>query len=297
MLVCTNLHLAGNGEGQQRREARRHHEEEILHGLTTSSNSKEPQTTKLMYEPLPTTPEGATFISKVKSIQDKRKTAREEHWLELSQHKGTGAESTLNNTTPEKPWANLFTTNRMVAIGMNLTYIALIIVEGEKVVEILAEDIVESGVKWRPSVVIYMVGETPSIEAMERFIVSQGNFSSKPVVLYHVDGYFVVRFENGEDRERVGTFLFSQIKAPPPKKDQVQGQRKKWKLATVEGKDRGQQINITNVPQGEWQIVRHIAANKGLRQLEYTRLDDTTPSEDNTYETRKHCGRIKRYLY
>ncbi|KAG5581215.1 hypothetical protein H5410_051842 [Solanum commersonii] len=95
--------------------------------------------------------------------------------------------------TPEKPWTNLFATNRMAARGINLTYIAPIIVDGEKVVEILAEDLAEDDVKWKPSVVVYVVGTAPSIGVMERFILGQGNFSSKLVVLYHTDGYFVVR--------------------------------------------------------------------------------------------------------
>ncbi|KAK6794178.1 hypothetical protein RDI58_007631 [Solanum bulbocastanum] len=75
---------------------------------------------------------------------------------------------------------------------MNLNYIAPIIVEGEKIVEILPEDVAKDDMKWVPSVVVYAVGVTPSIGAIERFIVGKGSFSVKPVVLYHSDGYFVV---------------------------------------------------------------------------------------------------------
>lgn len=39
---------------------------------------------------------------------------------------------------PEKPWANLFATNRLVTWGMDITYIAPSTIEGEKVVEITA---------------------------------------------------------------------------------------------------------------------------------------------------------------
>ncbi|KAH0652021.1 hypothetical protein KY290_032498 [Solanum tuberosum] len=175
-----------------------------------------------MYEPNPSTPEGVTTISEEKSGKSKGETVREEHWPELPQHKGTGGSNNqlheMNGTvamersaiklsmpekTPEKPWANLFATNRMAARGMHLTYIAPIIVDGEKIVEILAEDVAEDDVKWKPSVVVNVVGTSPSIGAMERFILSQGNFSSKPVVLYHADGYFVVRFANEEERDIV----------------------------------------------------------------------------------------------
>ncbi|KAK4718054.1 hypothetical protein R3W88_016392 [Solanum pinnatisectum] len=142
----------------------------------------------------------------MKSIKSKGETTREEQWPELTQYKGIGGNNNqslqgINGTvtvdksviklsmpekTPAKPWANLFATNRMAAR-----------------VEILAEDIAQDKVKWKPSVVVYVVGTTPSIGAMERFIRSQGNFSSKPVVLYHADGYFVVRFANEEERDRV----------------------------------------------------------------------------------------------
>ncbi|KAG5584804.1 hypothetical protein H5410_045238 [Solanum commersonii] len=47
----------------------------------------------------------------------------------------------------QKPWANLFATNRMAAKGMNLTYIPPVIIEGEKIVEILAEDVAKDDEK------------------------------------------------------------------------------------------------------------------------------------------------------
>ncbi|WMV25629.1 hypothetical protein MTR67_019014 [Solanum verrucosum] len=61
----------------------------------------------------------------------------------------------------------------------------------------------EGGLKWKPLMVVYVVGTTPSIGAMERFILNWGNFSSKLVIMYHVNGYFVVMFANEEERDRV----------------------------------------------------------------------------------------------
>ncbi|KAH0657995.1 hypothetical protein KY289_026743 [Solanum tuberosum] len=156
-----------------------------------------------MFEPAPTTPEGTTNISEMKSVKRKGETAREEQWPELTQYKGTGGNNNhslqgMNGTitvdkfaiklsmpekTPEKQWANLFAMNCMAARCMNLTYIASIIVEREKVVEILAEDIAQDEVKWKPSVVVYVVGTTPSIGAMKRFIL--------------------IMFANEEERDRV----------------------------------------------------------------------------------------------
>ncbi|KAH0712497.1 hypothetical protein KY289_008456 [Solanum tuberosum] len=77
------------------------------------------------------------------------------------------------------------------------------IVDGEKVVEILLEYVAQDDEKWAPSIVVYLVGTTPSIGAMERFIMGQGTFTNKPIKLYHIDGYFVVRFANAEERDMV----------------------------------------------------------------------------------------------
>ncbi|KAK4731171.1 hypothetical protein R3W88_024159 [Solanum pinnatisectum] len=59
----------------------------------------------------------------------------------------------------------------MAAKGMNLTYIPPVIVDGKKIVEILAEDVDKDDEKWAPLMVVYVMGSTSSIEAMERFIL------------------------------------------------------------------------------------------------------------------------------
>ncbi|KAK4716797.1 hypothetical protein R3W88_015135 [Solanum pinnatisectum] len=64
----------------------------------------------------------------------------------------------------------MFATTRLAGMGMNLSYIPPVIVEGEKVVTILPEDVVKDDEKWGPSIVAYVVGTTPSIGAMESSI-------------------------------------------------------------------------------------------------------------------------------
>lgn len=49
----------------------------------------------------------------------------------------------------------------------------------------------------------YVVGDTPTVGSLERFIATQWNFISKPKVLYHDDGYFVIWFYSMEDRDAV----------------------------------------------------------------------------------------------
>ncbi|KAH0725212.1 hypothetical protein KY284_001077 [Solanum tuberosum] len=67
----------------------------------------------------------------------------------------------------------------------------------------MTEDVAQDNDKWAPSIVVYVVGTTPSIGAVERFILGQGTFSAKPVILNHKDGYFALRFTNKEERDMV----------------------------------------------------------------------------------------------
>ncbi|KAH0674851.1 hypothetical protein KY284_025938 [Solanum tuberosum] len=168
------------------------------------------------------TPEGVPVeVEKEKDTPD-----RDEQWPELDKKdgsrtgqiqisvetNGTVIPSKPSGTTQRKlnlngetttPWTNLFATNRLATKGMNLNYILPAIIEGEKVVEILEEDVARDNAKWVPSIVVYVVGIAPSIGAMERFISEQGTFTIKPIILYHKDGYFVVRFANEEERDKV----------------------------------------------------------------------------------------------
>ncbi|XP_075080183.1 uncharacterized protein LOC142165721 [Nicotiana tabacum] len=52
-------------------------------------------------------------------------------------------------------------------------------------------------------VIVYVVGETPTIAAFERFVTFQWNFIAKPSIYLHNDGYFVVKFVTMEDKDVV----------------------------------------------------------------------------------------------
>lgn len=50
---------------------------------------------------------------------------------------------------------------------------------------------------------MYVVGTKPTIGAIKRFVDNQCVFAMKPLVLYHSDGYFMIRFANEEDRDKI----------------------------------------------------------------------------------------------
>ncbi|XP_019260265.1 PREDICTED: uncharacterized protein LOC109238288 [Nicotiana attenuata] len=103
----------------------------------------------------------------------------------------------------QKQWANLFVGSSYAAKGMDLSFIAPIIKNGEVTVELCKEEIEEETQKWKLALILYVVGGSPTIGAMERYIASVWNFVAKPKVYFRDDGYFVVRFNSIEDRDEV----------------------------------------------------------------------------------------------
>lgn len=209
------------GRGRPQKATQKQHDEKIRHGIDTSSSKR----TQGQQRNVWTTSEVLSMAREKATAEEKGKVIQTEQWPELPKSKGsrgsgnitleeskeesdqarsTDAQRKLNLTEEKagKVWTNLFETNKLAARGMNLTYIP-IIVEGEKVVQILLEDVKEDENKWKNALVVYVIGTTPSIGAMKRFITSQGTYTTKPEILYHVDGYFVIKFGKEEEKEKV----------------------------------------------------------------------------------------------
>ncbi|XP_049399751.1 uncharacterized protein LOC125863797 [Solanum stenotomum] len=107
------------------------------------------------------------------------------------------------NAEPTKKWANLFNSNRMSAKRMSLSYVNPVMKNGEKVIELKKEEIDKAIEEWKHALILYVVGDSPTIAAVERYIALQVNTVSKPKVYCHNDGYFLVQFVNMVDRNEV----------------------------------------------------------------------------------------------
>lgn len=57
--------------------------------------------------------------------------------------------------------------------------------------------------KWITSLVMYIVGEVPTIASIKRYIVANWSQVSVPSVYLHDDGYFVVHFNTIEERNEI----------------------------------------------------------------------------------------------
>lgn len=86
---------------------------------------------------------------------------------------------------------------------MTLNYVEPVIKDGERVIALDKEDIDRETLKWKQALVLYVMGDSPGIGAIDRFVATNWNFASKPKIYYHNDGYFVVKFSSIEDRDVV----------------------------------------------------------------------------------------------
>lgn len=102
----------------------------------------------------------------------------------------------------EGKWTNLFNT-RLTAKGMKLGFVPPTIKEGSSVVKLQKEKIDQMNDKWLNAVVMYVVGETPTITAITNFLYKDWKHLHKPDIYKHDDGYFVLRFASMADRDEV----------------------------------------------------------------------------------------------
>ncbi|KAM3203149.1 hypothetical protein P3L10_030775 [Capsicum annuum] len=107
------------------------------------------------------------------------------------------------NTGGHRAWVRFLCANYLTVKGMNLTYIPLIIKEGEVMVQLEGEDISKRNTIWKKALIMYVVGNMPMIGAVERFIAAQWQFVQKPRVYLHAERYFVVKFSSVAERDEV----------------------------------------------------------------------------------------------
>ncbi|PHT86173.1 hypothetical protein T459_08279 [Capsicum annuum] len=81
-------------------------------------------------------------------------------------------------------------------------------------VQLANEDIEYESLKWNKALILYIVGNTPSIGSIERFIANQWNFITEPKVLYHSEGYFVIRMSNTKERDEALSKIGSGLGRP-----------------------------------------------------------------------------------
>ncbi|PHU04904.1 hypothetical protein BC332_25726 [Capsicum chinense] len=88
-------------------------------------------------------------------------------------------------------------------MGQALAYIPLM-TKGEKlIVQLEKEDILIQTNHWSTALIGHILGDSLFFKTMENYITHVSNFTSKPKVLYHDDGYYIFKFAILADRDLV----------------------------------------------------------------------------------------------
>ncbi|XP_056698436.1 uncharacterized protein [Spinacia oleracea] len=102
-----------------------------------------------------------------------------------------------------KPWVNLFKGSSLPSKGISLNFIAPTVCDGTPIAVLDKNELQKMNDLWGNAIVMYVVGEKPSIGVVLRFIEKEWHQVSKPQIFLHDEGYFVIRFQSKKDKESV----------------------------------------------------------------------------------------------
>lgn len=86
---------------------------------------------------------------------------------------------------------------------MQLQFVSPKVMEGKIEVEIEEKD-VESEIRfWENSLIMYVIGEIFSMNAVKNYRTNAWNFVTLPEKYYNDEGFFILKFKNSDDRDEV----------------------------------------------------------------------------------------------
>lgn len=86
---------------------------------------------------------------------------------------------------------------------MPLGYVAPILKQGIPTAQLAISEIDKEVEKWKNSILLYVIGEAPTIAYLTLYLQKSCGVNGKFEVFYHNEGYFVIRFENLVDQEKM----------------------------------------------------------------------------------------------
>lgn len=119
----------------------------------------------------------------------------------------------LEMEQPEKPtsWSSVVAGSKLAGKGVPLSFIAPVIKDGKKVIKLQPSELDKLNEHWQQSIVLYVVGYTPTIASLSKYVAANWSYVSMPKIFLHDDGYFVVKFMSMDDKNAVladGPHLF-----------------------------------------------------------------------------------------
>lgn len=95
---------------------------------------------------------------------------------------------------------------------MALSYVPPEIVNAKPMVQLDSEEINRNTLIWKNALIVYVLGDTPPYSYMENYIAKYWNNAAKPEIYLHEDGFFIVKFQTPEDRDKIvcaGPYMFN----------------------------------------------------------------------------------------
>ncbi|XP_021837529.1 uncharacterized protein [Spinacia oleracea] len=91
----------------------------------------------------------------------------------------------------------------MALKGAELGFINPLVKDGRKVAQLQQKELDSMADKWQAAIVMYVVGESPTIASVKRFMAAVWSNVTQPQVFYHDEGYFILKFANVEDKNTI----------------------------------------------------------------------------------------------
>lgn len=115
---------------------------------------------------------------------------------------GNGAARRLELSPPLK-WVDVAAGKTLTVKGAALKFVPPLLKKGKKVATLDQDEVNKLFEPWSTAIILYVVGQTPTIGALTRYIEYQWNHVSKPKIFLHDRGYFIVKFASIYDRNEI----------------------------------------------------------------------------------------------
>ncbi|KAH0683154.1 hypothetical protein KY290_021745 [Solanum tuberosum] len=96
-----------------------------------------------------------------------------------------------------------FHRNTMASKGMNLNYFTLVIQNGVKMAKLVKEEVDKKVLAWRAAMILYVVGDSPTISVVSQFIDGQGTFVNNPSSTTLKMDIFLLNSITSDERDRI----------------------------------------------------------------------------------------------
>ncbi|XP_058776662.1 uncharacterized protein LOC131650983 [Vicia villosa] len=105
--------------------------------------------------------------------------------------------------SPKKLWVDVISGNRTPENGLPIEFSAPNLVDGELQGEIEEDDVFDEKCDWEAALIMYAIGKDLSMHTVKQFMERMWNFVQLPLMYYHDEGYFILKFKDIEDRDKV----------------------------------------------------------------------------------------------